>query len=132
MARALIAEIGLKADIDGGSPNTAGGRAPLGQRRGLLGVFTRRDEQGKGDREKRRVPAPPRAPQDSDEQEATDGVTLSTLHGARASSSTSSSSSAAKRAMPHARTLDARATDVASDGDGATTSRKSAASSTWA
>ncbi len=117
----MIAETGLKEDLQASSANPQATARRWGNLEGILGVFTRRDEQGKGDREKLseflRLLA---LRQDDDEKEATDRVTLTTMHGAKGLEfKVVFVVGLEEGLMPHARTLDERATDVASE-DGAT------------
>jgi superfamily I DNA/RNA helicase len=84
IARALLADAGFKEDITAGSASNNAAARRWGNLEGLLGVFTRRDDQGKGDRaqfsEFLRLLA---LRQDSEEEEAIDRVTLTTMHGAK-------------------------------------------------
>ncbi len=122
VARALVGEIGLKEDITAGSTTNQSAARRWGNVEGLLAVFFRREEQGKGDREKfsefLRLLA---LRQDGDEEEATDRVTLSTIHGAKGLEWRHVFLIGLEEGLlPHARTLDERATDAAPDGDAAT------------
>jgi DNA helicase-2/ATP-dependent DNA helicase PcrA len=121
VARALVGEIGLKEDIAAGSTTNQAAARRWGNIEGLLAVLFRREEQGKGDREKfaefLRLLA---LRQDGDEQEATDRVTLSTIHGAKGLEWRHVFLIGLEEGlMPHARTLDDRATDATPDGDAA-------------
>jgi ATP-dependent DNA helicase Rep len=122
MARALCAEIGLKEDIQAGSTSPQAAERRWGNVEGLLNVFQRREEQGKGDRERfaefLRLIA---LRQDGDEEEATDRVTLTTMHGAKGLEFRYVFVIGLEEGlMPHQRTLDERATDITPDGDAAT------------
>ena len=89
----------------------------------LLNVFVRREEQGKGDRahfdEFLRMLA---LRQDDDEEEATDRVTLTTMHGAKGLEFPYVFVIGIEEGLvPHQRTIDERATDLGpADGDAAT------------
>src|SRR6185503_16808877 len=114
VARALTAEIGLKEDIMAGSTSNQAAARRWGNVEGLLNVFARREEQGKGDREKfaefLRLIA---LRQDGDEEEATDRVTLTTMHGAKGLEFRYVFVIGLEEGlMPHQRTLDERATDA--------------------
>ncbi len=122
MARALTSEIGLKEDITAGSASNTAAARRWGNVEGLLNVFQRREEQGKGDRESfaefLRLLA---LRQDGDEEEATDRVTLTTIHGAKGLEFRYVFVIGLEEGlMPHARTIDERATDFVPEGDGAT------------
>jgi DNA helicase-2/ATP-dependent DNA helicase PcrA len=115
VARALVAEIGLKEDIQAGSTNNQAAARRWGNVEGLLGVFFRREEKGKVDRasfaEFLRLLA---LRQDGDEEEATDRVTLTTVHGAKGLEWRYVFIIGVEEGyMPHARTIDERATDAA-------------------
>jgi DNA helicase-2/ATP-dependent DNA helicase PcrA len=121
VARALVGEIGLKEDIAAGSTTNQAAARRWGNIEGLLAVLFRREEQGKGDREKfaefLRLLA---LRQDGDEDVATDRVTLSTVHGAKGLEWRHVFLIGLEEGlMPHARTLDDRATDATPDGDAA-------------
>ncbi|MFO0755983.1 MAG: UvrD-helicase domain-containing protein [Byssovorax sp.] len=119
MARALTGEIGLKDDIFAGTTSNAAAARRWGNVEGLLNVFARREEQGKGDRahfdEFLRMLA---LRQDGDEEEATDRVTLTTMHGAKGLEFPYVFVIGLEDGLlPHQRTLGERATDfVPSDG----------------
>jgi DNA helicase-2/ATP-dependent DNA helicase PcrA len=122
VARAVVGEIGLKEDITAGSTNNQAAARRWGNVEGLLNVFFRREEQGKGDREKfaefLRLLA---LRQDGEEEEATDRVTLTTMHGAKGLEFRYVFVIGIEEGLvPHARTIDERATDVTPDGDAAT------------
>ena len=121
VARALVGEIGLKEDITAGSTTNQAAARRWGNVEGLLNVFFRREEQGKGDRERfaefLRLLA---LRQDGEEEEATDRVTLTTVHGAKGLEWRHVFLIGLEEGlMPHARTLDERATDMTPDGDAA-------------
>jgi DNA helicase-2/ATP-dependent DNA helicase PcrA len=121
VARALTGEIGLKEDITAGSASPQAAARRWGNVEGLLNVFFRREEQGKGDRERfaefLRLLA---LRQDGEEEEATDRVTLTTIHGAKGLEwRVVFLIGLEEGLLPHARTLDERATDVLPDGDAA-------------
>jgi DNA helicase-2/ATP-dependent DNA helicase PcrA len=114
VARALVGEIGLKEDIQAGSTTPQAAARRWGNVEGILGVFFRREEQGKGSREQfaefLRLIA---LRQDSEEDEATDRVTLTTVHGAKGLEWRYVFLIGLEEGlMPHARTLDERATDA--------------------
>jgi DNA helicase-2/ATP-dependent DNA helicase PcrA len=120
VARALVGEIGLKEDIAAGSTTNQAAARRWGNVEGLLNVLFRREEQGKGSREKLaeflRLLA---LRQDGDEEEATDRVTLTTVHGAKGLEWRYVFLIGLEEGlMPHARTLDERATDIAPAPDG--------------
>ena len=121
VARAVVGEIGLKEDIAAGSTTNQAAARRWGNVEGLLNVLFRREEQGKGDREHfaeyLRLLA---LRQDGDEEEATDRVTLTTVHGAKGLEWRYVFLIGLEEGlMPHARTLDERATDITPDGDAA-------------
>jgi DNA helicase-2/ATP-dependent DNA helicase PcrA len=121
LARHLAEEIGLKADIQASSTTLPAAARRWTNVEGIIGVFQRRDEAGKGDRERLaeflRLLA---LRQDGDEQEATDRVTLTTMHGAKGLEfKVVFVVGLEEGLMPHARTLDERATDAQTE-DGAT------------
>jgi ATP-dependent DNA helicase Rep len=123
MARALCSEIGLKEDIMAGSTTNQAAARRWGNVEGLLNVFVRREERGKGDRESfaefLRLLA---LRQDGEEEEATDKVTLTTMHGAKGLEFGCVFVIGLEEGlMPHARTLEERATDFTpADTDAAT------------
>jgi ATP-dependent DNA helicase Rep len=122
MARALTGEIGLKEDINAGSTSSKIAERRWGNVESLLNVFVRREEQGKGDREHFaefiRLIA---LRQDDEQEEATDRVTLTTMHGAKGLEFPYVFVVGLEEGlMPHQRTIDERANDVTPDGDGAT------------
>jgi DNA helicase-2/ATP-dependent DNA helicase PcrA len=122
VARALVGEIGLKEDIDAGSTTPQAAARRWGNVEGLINVFFKREEAGKGDRasfaEFLRLLA---LRQDSDDDQATDRVTLTTVHGAKGLEWRHVFLIGLEDGLlPHARTLDERATDVTPDGDAAT------------
>ncbi|MEO7328729.1 MAG: UvrD-helicase domain-containing protein [Minicystis sp.] len=123
MARALCGEIGLKEDIQAASTTAPAAARRWGNVESLLNVFVRREEQGKGDRahfdEFLRMLA---LRQDSDEEETTDRVTLTTMHGAKGLEFPYVFVIGLEEGLvPHQRTIDERATDFGpGDGDAAT------------
>ena len=121
VARALVGEIGLKEDITAGATTNQAAARRWGNVEGILGVFFRREEQGKGGREQfaefLRLIA---LRQDGEEEDATDRVTLTTVHGAKGLEWRHVFLVGLEEGlMPHARTLDERATDATPDGDAA-------------
>jgi DNA helicase-2/ATP-dependent DNA helicase PcrA len=121
VARALVGEIGLKEDISAGSTTNHAAARRWGNVEGLLNVFFRREEQGKGDRERfaefLRLLA---LRQDGEDDEKTDRITLTTIHGAKGLEWRHVFLVGLEEGlMPHARTLDDRATDATPDGDAA-------------
>jgi ATP-dependent DNA helicase Rep len=122
VARALCSEIGLKEDIQAGATSNQAAARRWGNVEGLINVFFRREEKGKGDRESfaefLRLLA---LRQDGDEEDATDRVTLTTVHGAKGLEWRHVFLIGLEEGlMPHARTIDERATDATPDGDAAT------------
>ena len=122
MARALVGEVGFKEDIAAGSSNNQIATRRMGNLESLLNVFFRREEQGKGSREQfaefLRLLA---LRQDGDEEEATDRVTLTTMHGAKGLEFKYVFVIGVEEGfMPHSRTIDERATDITPDADAAT------------
>jgi ATP-dependent DNA helicase Rep len=122
VARLVCAEIGLKEDITAGSSTNQAAARRWGNVEGLLNVFTRREERGKGDRasfaEFLQLIS---LRQDGEEEEATDRVTLTTMHGAKGLEFRFVFVIGIEEGLvPHSRTIDERATDMAPDGDAAT------------
>lgn len=122
MARALVGEIGLKEDIVASTPNNQAASRRWGNVEGLLNVLFRREEQGKGDPKRfaefLRLLA---LRQQEEEEGVTDRVTLTTMHGAKGLEFRFVFVIGLEEGlMPHARTIDERATDIATDGDAAT------------
>jgi DNA helicase-2/ATP-dependent DNA helicase PcrA len=120
VARALCGEIGLKEDIAAGSTTNQAAARRWGNVEGFLAVLVRREEQGKGDREAfanfLRLIA---LRQDGEEEAATDRVTLSTVHGAKGLEWGHVFLIGLEEGlMPHARTIDERATDAMPDAPG--------------
>jgi len=122
VAAELCEAVRLKGDIMAGSANPQVAARRWGNVEGLLKVFTRRDEQGKGDRqhfaEFLRLLA---LRVESDDEEATDRVTLTTMHGAKGLEFPYVFVIGVEEGFcPHSRTTNERATDfVPGDGDGA-------------
>jgi ATP-dependent DNA helicase Rep len=121
VARALVGEIGLKEDIAAGSTTNQAAARRWGNVESILNVFFRREEQGKGDRERfaefLRLLA---LRQDSEEDEKTDRITLTTIHGAKGLEWRHVFLVGLEEGLiPHARTLDDRASDATPDGDAA-------------
>ncbi len=120
VARALTGGIGLKEDIAAGSPSPQAAARRWGNVEGLLNVLFRREEQGKGDRERFAEFLRLIALRQEEEEEATDRVTLTTIHGAKGLEWRHVFLIGLEEGlMPHARTLDERATDMTPDGDAA-------------
>ena len=122
VARAVVGEIGLKEDIMAGSTTPQAAARRWGNVEGLLNGFFKREEQGKGDRAKfaefLRLLA---LRQDGEEEAGTDRVTLTTVHGAKGLEWRHVFFIGLEEGLiPHARTLDERATDITPDGDAAT------------
>jgi DNA helicase-2/ATP-dependent DNA helicase PcrA len=114
IARALATDIGLKEDIQAGSTSNNAAARRWGNVEGILGVFQRRDDKGKGDRaqfaEFLRLIS---LREDSGEEEATDRVTLTTMHGAKGLEFRFVFVIGLEEGlMPHSRTLEERATDA--------------------
>lgn len=122
VAQKICDAVNLKEDIMVGSANPQVATRRWGNIEGLLKVFARRDEQGKGDREKfaefLRLLA---LRTDEDENEATDKVTLTTMHGAKGLEFPYVFVIGVEEGFcPHSRTTNERATDfVFGDGDAA-------------
>jgi len=122
VARAVVADVGMKEDIHAGSGNPQAAARRWGNLEGMLGVFARRDERGLGERAKfaefLRVLA---LREEGEEEDATDRVTLTTMHGAKGLEFRAVFVVGLEEGlMPHARSTDARATDIANPGgDGA-------------
>ena len=115
ISRALLVEAGFKEDIVAGSASNTAAARRWGNLEGLLNVFARRHEQGKGDREKfaefLRLLA---LRADSEEEEAIDRVTLTTMHGAKGLEFPYVFVIGLEDGlMPHSRSLEERATDAA-------------------
>jgi DNA helicase-2/ATP-dependent DNA helicase PcrA len=123
VALQLCEDVGLKQDIMAGSANPQAAARRWGNIEGLLKVFTRRDEQGKGGREQfaefLRLLALSR---DDDDEDAQDRVTLTTMHGAKGLEFPYVFVIGLEEGlMPHSRTTTERATDMPV-GDGEATS----------
>jgi len=84
IAQALCDEIDLKKDIQHGATSNSAAARRWGNVQGLLNVFKRRDERGKGNPEALaeflRLLA---LREEQDEDKATDRVTMTTMHGAK-------------------------------------------------
>jgi ATP-dependent DNA helicase Rep len=118
ISRALLADAGFKEDITAGSASNNAAARRWGNLEGLLNVFNRRDEQGKGGRERfaefLRLLA---LREDSGEEEATDRVTLTTMHGAKGLEFPYVFVIGLEEGlMPHQRSLSERAIDAAPSG----------------
>ena len=114
ITRALVAEVGIGQDILAASVGQAAARR-LGNMEGLIQVFARRDARGLGDREKfaefLRLLS---LREESAEEDATDRVTLTTMHGAKGLEFRFVFVLGLEEGfMPHSRALDERATDIA-------------------
>ena len=123
ISRAILADAGFKEDIIAGSTSNTTAARRWGNLEGLINVFVRRHEQGKGDREKfaefLRLLA---LRADSEEEEATDRVTLTTMHGAKGLEFPYVFVIGLEDGlMPHSRSLEERATDATPAADGADT-----------
>ncbi|MDC0740097.1 ATP-dependent helicase [Polyangium mundeleinium] len=122
VAAKLCEAIGLKADIMAASANPQVAARRWGNIEGLLKVFARRDEAGKGDREQfaefLRLLA---LRMDEKDEEATDRVTLTTMHGSKGLEFPYVFLIGVEEGFcPHSRTTTERATDfVPGDQDGA-------------
>lgn len=113
VARAVVDEIGLGKDILAASVGPTAARR-LGNVESLIQVFARRDARGRGDRESfaelLRLMA---LREDSAEEEATDRVTLTTMHGAKGLEFRYVFVIGLEEGlMPHSRSLTERATDA--------------------
>jgi DNA helicase-2/ATP-dependent DNA helicase PcrA len=118
ISRGVLADAGFKEDIVAGSTSNTAAARRWGNIEGLLNVFARRDEQGKGDRatfaEFLRLIS---LRQDAEEEEATDRVTLTTMHGAKGLEFPYVFVIGLEEGlMPHSRSLEERATDLAPAG----------------
>jgi DNA helicase-2/ATP-dependent DNA helicase PcrA len=123
ISRAILADAGFKEDIIAGSTSNTTAARRWGNLEGLINVFVRRHEQGKGDREKfaefLRLLA---LRADSEEEEAIDRVTLTTMHGAKGLEFPYVFVIGLEDGlMPHSRSLEERATDATPAADGADT-----------
>ncbi len=122
VAQKICEVVGLREDITAASANPQVAARRIGNVEGLLRVFAKRDEQGKGDRAKfaefLRLLA---LRTDADESEATDKVTLTTMHGAKGLEFPYVFVIGVEEGFcPHSRTTTERATDfVPGDGDAA-------------
>jgi DNA helicase-2/ATP-dependent DNA helicase PcrA len=117
ITRALVADIGLGQDILDASVGQAAARR-LGNVESLIQVFARRDARGFGDKksfaEFLRLLS---LREESSEEEATDRVTLTTMHGAKGLEFKYVFVIGLEEGlMPHSRSLDERATDAAPAG----------------
>jgi superfamily I DNA/RNA helicase len=122
VVRALAERIGLKREIEQSSPSSDAAQKRWGNVEGLFQTFARREAQ----------PSSTRASTEKDllsflqaltldaseaEEEAGDVVTLSTLHGSKGLEFELVFLIGCEEGfLPHARTLDARATDIATEG----------------
>lgn len=122
VAQKICDAVGLKEDIMVGSANPQVAARRWGNIEGLFKLFARRDEQGKGDRERftefLRLLA---LRTDEDEAEAADKVTLTTMHGAKGLEFPYVFVIGVEEGFcPHSRTTNERATDfIVGDGDAA-------------
>ena len=113
IARALLEDAGFKEDITAGSGSNSAAARRWGNIEGLLNVFARRDEQGKGDRDKFAEFLRLLALRQESEEEATDRVTLTTMHGAKGLEFPYVFVIGLEEGiMPHQRALSERATDA--------------------
>ncbi|MCK6586233.1 MAG: UvrD-helicase domain-containing protein [Polyangiaceae bacterium] len=115
ITRGLVAEVGIGQDILAASVGQAAARR-LGNVEGLIQVFARRDARGLGDRQQfaefLRLLS---LREESAEEDATDRVTLTTMHGAKGLEFRYVFVIGLEEGfMPHARALDERATDIVS------------------
>ncbi len=122
VARGIIEDIGLKADIMAGSASNGAAQRRWANVEGMLGLFARRDERGKGDRESFAELLRVLALREETEEQKTNVVTLTTMHGAKGLEFRFVFIVGLEEGLlPHSRTLAERATDVAMPGqDGAT------------
>ena len=123
VARALVADLGMKEDIHAGSTNPQAAARRLGNLESMISVFGRRDERGLGDRGKfaefLRVLA---LREEGEEEDSGDRVTLTTMHGAKGLEFPVVFVIGLEEGLlPHGRSLETRATDIALPGgdDGA-------------
>jgi len=115
ITRALVADVGLGQDILDASVGQAAARR-LGNVEGLIQVFARRDARGLGGKEQfaefLRLLS---LREESAEEDATDRVTLTTMHGAKGLEFRYVFVLGLEEGfMPHSRSIDERATDIAS------------------
>ena len=117
IARALCDDIGLKEDIVAASSSNAAAARRWGNVEGILKVFQRRDDKGKGDRESFADFLRVLALREDEKEEAADRVTLTTMHGAKGLEFKLVFVVGLEEGLlPHARTVDERATDTAPAG----------------
>jgi DNA helicase-2/ATP-dependent DNA helicase PcrA len=114
VARAVCGDIGLKEDIQAGSTSANAAARRWANVEGLLGVFQRRDDRGLGDRasfaEFLRLIS---LREEGEEDDATDRVTLTTMHGAKGLEFKIVFIVGLEEGLlPHARTQNERATDA--------------------
>jgi DNA helicase-2/ATP-dependent DNA helicase PcrA len=119
IARGVCADIGLKEDIMHGATSNSAAARRWGNVEGMLQVFARRDDKGKGDRESFAEFLRVLALREESEEAQADRVTLTTMHGAKGLEFRVVFVIGLEDGlMPHQRTLDERATDSSSLPDG--------------
>jgi DNA helicase-2/ATP-dependent DNA helicase PcrA len=114
VARAVCGDIGLKEDIQAGATSAPAAARRWANVEGLLGVFQRRDDRGLGDRASfadfLRILS---LREEGEEEDATDRVTLTTMHGAKGLEWKQVFIVGLEEGLlPHARTQTERATDA--------------------
>ncbi len=114
VARGVCGDIGLKEDIQAGATSAPAAARRWANVEGLLGVFTRRDDRGRGDRasfaEFLRLIS---LREEGEEEDATDRVTLTTMHGAKGLEfKVVFIVGLEEGLLPHSRTQNERATDA--------------------
>jgi DNA helicase-2/ATP-dependent DNA helicase PcrA len=114
VARGVAADIGLKEDIQAGSTSAPAAARRWANVEGVIGVFSRRDERGVGDRKSfaeflRLISLR----EEGEEEDATDRVTLTTMHGAKGLEfKVVFVVGLEEGLLPHSRTQTERATDA--------------------
>jgi DNA helicase-2/ATP-dependent DNA helicase PcrA len=113
VARALCVDIGLKEDIQAGATSNSAAARRWGNVEGILNVFQRRDEKGKGDKKSFADFLRVLALREESQEEATDRVTLTTMHGAKGLEFKLVFVVGLEEGlMPHTRAIEERATDA--------------------
>src|SRR5262249_29298937 len=115
-ARALIADVGLRDDVFAGSGGASAAERRWGNRGGMLHVLARHDERvGQGSTAKLAdlLRILTLSPESDDEGGEGNAVTMTTMHGAKGLEFDHVFLAGLEEGlMPHARALDARATDL--------------------
>jgi ATP-dependent DNA helicase Rep len=118
VARAVAESARIKADIQAGSTSNAAATRRWGNVEGMLNVFARRDEKGRGERDQLEEFLRLLALRDDNEEAAQgDVVTLTTIHGAKGLEfDVVFLLGLEEGLMPHSRTQTERVTDVVLEG----------------